>query len=741
MNDLKTSHEQPPVSVFPRFGGVFNARFRIAFLLAAIIIGRFPPASAQQTPSEDVVRTNTELVQTAITVVDKKGKFVDGLGRDDFELLIDGKPRQINFFERITSGSEREVQLAQRNQPQVSPTAPPAGNSSVRGRTIIFFIDDLHLSASSLHRTRQMITHFLDGEMNSRDTIAITSARGEIGFLQQFTNNKEVLQAALSRVNAQPSEERTFGMGSTPMSEFTALAIESKPDTRQNNVMAVYIEECLKQSGSLGGDRRTALMLRMNCERLVKSNARNILMQTGNATERMYQSLESLMRSSARLPGRKIVFFISDGFLSQGGPLGDNLSNKVKEITDAAQRANLVIYTIDARGLISGTLDATNNLVSDANGRMAALASTEILATQDALNALAEDSGGRALRNQNYFDRWVENVLEESSNYYLIAWRPSTEEEKATKFRNVKLTIPARPELTVRAPRGYVEPTQQPSQTASASSNEQSKTAANQLQQALADYYPSSALQTVLSLTHLNSPANGPLLTASIQVAASSLDYGNDDKQNAIVKLAGVILNDKGKVASSFQTQLNVNPINSETGTSGIIYNHPQPIAPGIYQVRVAARDERSGRIGSAMQWIVIPDLTTRQLTLSTLLIGGQVVDDAKSKQATAQVQLSVDHRFRHSDHLGYWIFIYNAKRDATGATNLVAETQILRDGKVVLTVSGKVSNDSADRERLPYGADLSLKSLASGSYDLRVKVTDAVAGSSATQTTGFFVQ
>src|SRR4029453_9622478 len=125
-----------------------------------------------------------------------------------------------------------------------------------------------------------------------------------------------------------------------------------------------------------------------NCERLVKSNARNVLTQTGYATERTYQSLESLMRSSARLPGRKLVFFVSDGFLSQGGPFGNSLSNKLKQITDAAQRASVVIYSIDARGLISGTLDATNNLLPDANGRMAALASTEILATQDALNAL-----------------------------------------------------------------------------------------------------------------------------------------------------------------------------------------------------------------------------------------------------------------------------------------------------------------------------------------------------------------
>jgi VWFA-related protein len=522
-------------------------------------------------------------------------------------------------------------------------------------------------------------------------------------------------------------------LGNTPMSEFTAFTIDSKPNSRQNSVMTVYVEECLKQTGAPRSDRRSAEVLRLSCENLVKSNARAILTQTGHNTERMYDSLESLMRSSVRLPGRKIVFFISDGFLSLGGPLGDSLSNKLKQVTDAAQRANAVVYSIDARGLVSGSLDATNNLVPDANGRMATLATTEILATQDALNALAADTGGRALRNQNYFERWVEKVLDETSNYYVIAWRPSTEEEKESKFRNLKISIARQPDLTVRAPRGYIHGPQA-SETAAVSSAEKTK----ELRDALADNYASSSLETVLSLTHLNSPANGPLLTSSFQIASSSLDYGNDGKQPATVKLAGVILNDKGKVAASFQKQLDVKPINTaERDSSGVIYNHRAPLTPGIYQVRVAARDERSGRVGSAMQWVVIPDLSKRELTLSSLLIGGQVLDNSKS----AQVQLSVDHHFSRSDHLGYWLFVYNAKRDATGATKLVAETEVLRDGKVVLTNSRKLSNDSPDPERIPYGADLTLKSLPPGTYDLRVRIVDAVAGTSATQTTAFVLQ
>ena len=184
-----------------------------------------------------------------------------------------------------------------------------------------------------------MIAHFLDSEVTSKDTVAIASAKGQIGFLQQFTNNHEALRAALARVNVQPTEERTMGMG-TPMSEFIAQTIETKPDSRQNNAMAVYIEECLKQSGSAAGDRRTAITMRMNCERLVKSNARAVLMQAGFATERTYETLESLMRSAARLPGRKIVFFISDGFLSTGGPLVACQTNSGKSLTPPNARTS-----------------------------------------------------------------------------------------------------------------------------------------------------------------------------------------------------------------------------------------------------------------------------------------------------------------------------------------------------------------------------------------------------------------
>lgn len=725
----------------------------MAFCLTTLIAVTSGPAVAQQPSkpqSEDVLRINADLVQTAVTVVDKEGHFVDGLDASQFGLTVDGKPRPVSFFERVTAGSAREEQLATRVEPGAVPTK--VSPTVVRGRNIVFFIDDLHLSPDSMNRTKQMLRHFLGNELGSKDSVAIASASGQIGFLQQFTNNKVVLDAAMGRLSPRPYDVRGFGTGSTRMTEYLALSIQqTKSD---NKVQAFYITECLKQGmppkRNNPGFAAAVGALKGLCESQVKNSARAVLMQAGAITSNMYASLESLMRSSARAPGRKLAFFVSDGFLLDTGPQGPNLREKLERIIDAATRAGVVIYSIDARGLGAGmVVDAANSRpqVGSGDPGLDIAMIGEVSAYQDAMNALAGDTGGQALRNQNYFDRWVDKVLDETSNYYLLAWRPDKEEEKAPKFRHVKVTVTGRPELTVRAPRGYVEGPLPAAETAATTAEKPSgsqkvKTPEAELGAALSDYYPSNALSTMLSLTYLNTPKNETVLTSSIQIANRGLNYGDDGKQPAKIKLAGVILNDKGKIASSFTNQLSINPVNTgQSDSSGVIYNHHTPLAPGIYQVRVAARDEKNGHVGSAMQFVVIPDLTTRQLTTSSVLLGGQVLENSKNKDADPQIQLSVDHRFSRRTRLGYWMFIYNAKRDASGAPNLIAQTHVLRDGQVMLTSpERKLNQGGPDPDRIPFGEELALHTLAPGTYDLKVTITDSLAGTSVTQTIGFVV-
>ncbi|HMH46035.1 MAG TPA: VWA domain-containing protein, partial [Pyrinomonadaceae bacterium] len=719
-------------------------RLCLALLTLTVIpAGQLAFAQQPQKPTtDDVLRVNTELVQTAITVIDKQGHFVDGLNRDQFELMVDGKPRPISFFERVTAGSPREEQLTTAPDPSVAPPQTSRASTAL-GRSIIFFIDDMHMSAESLHRTRDMMRHFLDTEMTTKDSVAITSASGQIGFLQQFTGQKEVLSAAIERLNPVPYNVIGFGTGSTVMTEYLALDIDGRKSDEK--VLNFYIEECMKQANTNMAPPALIRALRATCTTDVKNSARAVLMQAGKITENMYASLESLLKSSARAPGRKLVFMISDGFLMDVGEHGPGLRDRLDHIIDSARRSGSVIYTIHAQGLVTNFPDVSNKTPTDPNGRLDMAKVGEVAASQDALHALADETGGRALRNTNYFERWVGQVLDETSNYYLVAWRPEADAEKLAKFRAVTIRIANRPELTVRAPRGYVEgPTTAAIASAGsgkAPANHAVRTAESELRDALSDYFPSRGLPAALSLTFLNTPKNEMLLTSSIQVATNALDYGSENKP-ATLKLAGVILSDKGKIAGSFKNQLNVNPIDGPSNAGAVIYNDRTALAPGIYQVRVAARDERNGHVGSAMQWVVIPNLATHQLMTSSVLLGGQVLESKTAAAATAQVQLSVDHRFPRQSRLGYWIFTYNAKRDSTGKPNLIIESQVIQDGRIVFSSQPRTIIDPApDPDRIAFGDQLLLNSLSPGRYDLVVRVKDALAGTSTTQTVDFEVR
>ncbi len=709
--------------------------FSIILLFVAIC----PLANAQET---EVVRTNVELVQTAITVLDKKGNFVEGLQREQFELMVDGKLRPIAFFERVASGSARESELAATLGNPAEAAKKPIAPPRVPGRTIVFFIDDLHLSADSMKRTSMMLQRFLNQEMTTKDNIAITTASGQVGFLEQFTNNRAVLDEAMSRLIPRPYNTEGYSAGGTAkITEYMALQLNtSKSDTKLLNA---YIDECMKGSNMFRVTKRlTEPLLRQACETEVKNSSRAILIQAGQITQNTYHSFESVMRSLMRAPGRKLAFFISDGFLLDAGPNAPNVRDKLDYVIDAAQRAGVVVYTIHARGLVnSGFMDPAHKTPVDE--RIALNSIGELEAQQDALNAIANDTGGRALRSTNFFDKWVGAVLDETSNYYVVAWRPEKEEEKIPKFRNVKITVAGQPELTVRAPRGYVagpEPATIIKASDKPAPAKAPKTPESELRDALSDFYPVGGLPTLLSLTYLNTPANGLVVTSSIEVMGKGVSYGDDGKQPATIKLAGVVLNDKGKIASSFRNQLNIDPPKSG-GSDAVFYNHHTPLAPGIYQFRVAARDERSGYVGSAIQWIVIPDLTKNQLTLSSVLLGGQVLED-KSKEGAPHVQLSVDHSFPRMSQLGYWVFVYNAKRDAAGNPQLSVQTQVLRDGQAVLSSpQRRLNSGGQDALRIPFGEELALKTLPPGKYDLKVTVTDGVAGTSATQLADFIVR
>ncbi|HEX7996978.1 MAG TPA: VWA domain-containing protein [Pyrinomonadaceae bacterium] len=752
----------------------------LTFLFAfnSIALGQTPQQTQKPQETDDVIRINTELVQTDVMVFDKGGRFVDGLKPEQFEVRVDGKPVTVSFVERVTAGSTREAMLeASTSRPAKLVDANPGVVD--RGRTIIFFLDDYHLSAASVENTRKSILRFIENEMALNDQVAVSSSSGQIGYLQQFTDNKAVLRAAVARINHRPYIVRDAE--NIAMTEYTALKI----DQGDRDALSYFTDELLKATNfkSAGGglgpppsspfggktDRgQTQGMSREAAEKVVRERAQVLLKQSAAVTIDTLSSLESLMRSSAQLPGRKLVFFISDGFYLNDRNTG--YGDKLKRITDAAVRAGVVVYSLDARGLVSET-DASSNR-ADPMGKLARSNTGELSASQDPLTALAGDTGGRALLNSGALNKLVNDALKETSNYYLLAWKP-VDDQRGGKFKRVEVSIAGRPDLTVRLPRGYLDmdakalaarddsKSGKTTETAANSANQggASKTTDAELRTALNSFAPLRNVPTYLNVSYLDTPNNAALLTASVQISTARLSYGADGKQPAAVDLAGVILNEQGKSVNGFKTRLNVNPLSSTPDApeqGSVIYNYKVAIPPGLYQVRTAARDEKSGWVGSAHQWIEIPDLTSKRLTLSSLLVGGQVIEKAGQKQGTdaaagnaggggPQVQFSVDKRFKRSSKLSFWVFIYNAARGAGGSAqpDVTAQVQVFRGTQAIVTAPARKlqTEGMSDLARIPYGGEFPLGSLAPGRYMLQVTVTDKLGNATAVRHAFFDVE
>ncbi len=362
----------------------------LVFVLLSSQVGHSQtPAEPKSETGQDqpeVLRVYTELVQTDVTVLDRQGNFVNGLKPEDFELRIDGKVKPIDFFEQITAGSiNEESQLAAARGSSARPNLPKSGATIPldRGRPIFFYVDDLHLNLAALQTTRKLITNFIDKEMGQNDEAAIASASGQIGFLQQLTDNKSVLRAALERLKFRPYEVRDFERPT--MTEYQGLLVTNN----DYDLTSYFVDETVRLYPGV---------TRQAAETMVRTRARVLAQQGGSVTGNTLSGLESLIRAAHQLPGRKLVFFISSGFF-----LDDRNSDsrtRLQRITSVAARSGVVIYSMDARGLVTSLSDISENQF-DPSGRLQRANNGELLASQDSLNALAADTGGRAVFNTN----------------------------------------------------------------------------------------------------------------------------------------------------------------------------------------------------------------------------------------------------------------------------------------------------------------------------------------------------
>jgi VWFA-related protein len=725
----------------------------------------------QDDPAEDVLRVSTSLVQTDVSVVDKKGQFFEGLQRDQFELKVDGRVQPVLFFERVTAGSSTEAAriAAARGEKIDARAASPVE----RGRTVVFFVDDFHLTPEGIERARGILLKFIDGEMTPGMEVLISSASGQIGFLQQFTNDRAVLRAAARRLKYQ--SQSALDTERPPMTEYQALAV----DRGDGSILEYLIQQVIFENSPNSYPRNVA-------ENMVRNRARHIRRQAALLSGASISTLEAVVRARGTAPaGRQTLFYISNGFMFDNQE-ADSV-RKLQRVIDAAARSGTVVYTLDARGLTVGMQDASSAGVPDlaresgsptANAYSGYNASAEVSASQEVLRGIAEDTGGRALLNTNALDAAVSKTLNETANYYLLAWRPEGMEagtSGAPMFHKIEISIKGRPDLNVRVRRGFLD----------ARTARLAATAPPSVATANTTTVPAAPTSTNVALNNaLNAPGarrelpvdaypvftndaqGGSVINASVQLTNDRLKFAPPatpgGKSQAQVEVVCVVLDDKGKGIYSDGRTLTLGGDSSSTAAANgageksrgkLVTNFSIPIlAPGLYQVRAVARDSNSGLVGSAFEWVEVPDLKTNRLALSSLLVTerrrANTQPAAAAAAGTTAIQppdiLRVDRRFARSSRALLQLYIYNAaSKTANVAPDVELEIKILRDRRAVMNAPPhKVALAAgSDPARIFYVAEIPLGQMTPGVYLLQVTVTDRAARTTVTRELDFYVE
>jgi hypothetical protein len=337
----------------------------------------------------------------------------------------------------------------------------------------------------------------------------------------------------------------------------------------------------------------------------------------------------------------------------------------------------------------------------------------------------------------------VRRALRESNDYYLLAWRPEAAVSPDKEFHNIEVVVKGRPDLSVLIQRGFFDDAASTNRVSTKTDKPKSSNGfpLGDLASAIRGKTQAGAIATHLTVNYLDLLHHGPQLSVLLQVdKPGGAKAGIKD---APINVAGVLYNESGKVAGSF-----VESLKAETKTSGdaqhLTYLNQFDVKPGLYQVRVAARDA-DGATDMAQQWISVPDLGAHHLALSSLLIGEREegVATGGAKEQAQKAQLKIDRRFIQNSRLRVLAFIYNATDTLARPTKLSARIDVFsRNKAVVSTPTFAVDTDNAaDRGRIPYAGELNLASLAKGRYRMRLTVIDLNQKTFASQEATFDVE
>lgn len=666
-----------------------------------------------QTPQtddkDDVVRITTNLVQVD-AVVTKDGKPVTNLTADDFEIYEDGRKQAITSFAYISNVSRANVPSKAEPAPKrdkvtadMPPPPEPVQRDAAR-RAIAIVVDDLGTSAESMTQIKNRLRKFIAEELQPNDLVAVIRTGTDVGALQQFTNDQRVLKRAVDQLRWNVCSR----MGVTVTAAVESVGENScYYDSRLRTMKTMRF--ILDSMGRLPG-RKSMIFMTDNLPMILEeSNSRTDIGIVTDSSEKI--------RTGSTKPD-------AHGFdIVQVGQSVRDYGTWLRRITETAIRSSVVIYAVDTQSLQTNGItaaDAVYERIPQTAPRITGLVidrSRTLLMNREGSERLAKQTGGFLVRNSNDFG--LDRIIEDQSGYYLLGYRP-TEETFNRQFHQLKAKV-KRSGMTIRTRFGFFGVSEE-------EANRGRVPIQDQTTLALISPFATQDLEVGVNSFFTNGNTEGSIIRSFIYLNPANLSFvPNNGRYETALEMHGVIFGDNGVVVKKVKHDIVLSLGENE-------YQHamrdglPDAVRlrfdmpakkPGSYQVRIAVRDRTSTKIGSAGQFIEVPDLNNNQPALSGIVLRG---NGASATPATIMAT-PPGRRFPVNSDLYFSVLVYNA------TPHLVLQTKLFRDGKVVKAGTAiDIPNKDNLGQSLVTNVMRLTPELEPGDYYLQVMITDKAA-------------
>lgn len=534
-------------------------------------------------------KLRVNLVQVHVIVRDAKGNLVENLTRDDFQLFDNGKVQPITTFGIETAKSRMERADAAAKTQLSEGETPAGGVVALPERFVAMMFDDIHLNMEDAVTVRLAAGKFIDA-MSPVDRVAIFSTSGQVQ--QDFTNDKEALKSTLLKLI--PRNLSGSHTTSCPdVSYYMADLIENQQDPQALSVVVQETLACL-----YGGDPR---MLQA-----AQSAAQAAVMQElsyGDANNNYtFRQLEAILRLLSGKPGERILLLASPGF-----PLTLNSTDysDTNGIVDRANRSNIVVNTLDARGLytpdILGDISQHTSDTAQTVGMKSSYRAAEQMAQQFVLMDFAYGTGGTFFHNSNDLEGGLKLLGGVPEVSYVLGFSPQNLKMDGS-YHNLKVKLTAKQKFSIQARRGYTAPKKV---------SDPQEMEKQEIQNAVYSQDEIDELPLNFQTQYFKTDASGARLSVISRVELKGIHFRKAGGRNLDnLTVATVIFDENGNYVTGGSKIVEMRLLDTtyeKLSRSGLTVKSSFDVKPGKYMVRQVVRDSEGAQMAARNGTVVIP--------------------------------------------------------------------------------------------------------------------------------------